>query len=125
MHFIGILTFCCLSVLISAQELNHGKLVSCIVLTQSILDIEKIDFNYDEAHWQYCTHVLVLDDKFKFIKGKLNSYFLTEEKIVQFHAFLCRKDVSPGNIKRDYDILTNLRKKYPHLKVNGRIRTFD
>lgn len=68
MHFIGILAFCCFSAL-TAHELNHGKIVSCSVLSQSALDMERLIFNYSDADWQYCTHVMVMNTEFQFEIG--------------------------------------------------------
>lgn len=83
MHLIGILIICCLSLLTMADDLHHGKIVSCLIVAQSILDAENNDFQYNETYWKMCTHLTVIDSEFYYRKGNTNQFFfLIELKIV-------------------------------------------
>lgn len=81
MHLFGILAIACLIVLTTGQKPSHGKVVVCPLITQSILDTFLSEFNIDNAEWNLCTHLVVIDNQFVGLEGNLNEiliFFFTE-----------------------------------------------
>lgn len=69
MRFIGILAISWLVVLTTAQKLSHGKVIVCPVITQSILNTFLSEFDIDNAEWNLCSHLMVIDHQFVGLEG--------------------------------------------------------
>lgn len=59
------------STLTASQRYPHGKIVACPIVTQSVINAYAGDFNIENAQWELCTVIIVLDNQFIGIEGML------------------------------------------------------
>lgn len=79
MHFIGFLALCGLLALTFAEELKHGKIVSCVVPAKAVLESDKIDFNFNDAYWNMCTHLTAMRGAISFKNGNKLVFSIEQE----------------------------------------------
>lgn len=53
----------------TASRYSHGKIVACPIVTQSIINAYASDFNIENADWDLCTNLIVIDNQFVQIEG--------------------------------------------------------
>lgn len=107
----------------------HGKIVMCpVIYTDSINSTSP--FNIENADLNLCTHLICLGSSSSLREIEGISYLFqifysnlkaTFDSITTLYTILFGSDIwNQNDLGRDsyYKRMTNLRQKYPHLKVN-------
>lgn len=57
------------SISTASQRYTHGKIVACPIVTRSVLNAYMSDFNIENAEWDLCNNLIIMDNQFVGVEG--------------------------------------------------------